>query len=105
MYCIHFYKLHMLTLLSYFVMCSFVLGNLHACLSLFSIYNPVQHRIKDLYIKFYILLSILRTHLLLNTRNDTLGQFVIVSPMQSIANRLAYYMIFIIYTCIRLYIL
>ena len=70
----------------------------HARLSLFSMYNLVQHRTEDIYI--YILLSILRTQLLLNTRNDQLGQFAINCMGDTITNRLAYFMSFIIYTWI-----
>ena len=77
---------------------------MHARLSLFSIYNPVQHRIEDIYI-YILVLSILRTQLLLNTRNDKLGQFAIDCMGDTITNRLAYFMIFIIYTCILLYLL
>ena len=74
----------------------------HARLSLFSIYNPVQYRTGDIYI--YILLYILHTQLLINTRNDKLGQFAIDCIWGNYNKQISVlYTIFIIYTCILLY--
>ena len=65
---------------------------MHAGLSLFGLYNPVQHCIEDIYTLYILLLlSILHTQLLLNTRNDKLGQFSIDLMGDNITNILSYF--------------